>query len=526
MPSYELILRVPGERDECFTIANGGVVIGRSPSADVVLTDPLVSREHAWVGLEEGGLVAKDNGSRNGITVNGERYEHCVLKDGDMIGVGEHVLVVRKCKPLNDDSTLISDQEATAIYESILAEDQEGRLPILYKAAELSGEIFDLDELLGRILALIFENLAVRRGFILTVDKAVNEPEVRAQRVGAGGGPELPLSKTLIDHVFRNQTAVLTHDAREDERFDTSESIVGYEIQQAMCAPLHGRRGCVGAIYVDRALDMTRFTSDDLELLTAIGRVVGTAVENAQLYMENINRERLAAIGEATAGLGHCVKNILTGIKAGGEYMDMALQEKNFTYVERGWPFVRRATDRIEMLMMNLLTYSREREPQLSPSNINDLAAEVIEVVRSRADKVNVSIALQAEAVKPVMMDSREIYRVVLNLITNAIEACDAADRDDKTVVVKTATESSGCTVEVTDNGIGIPPEIMNKLSQAFVTTKGSSGTGLGLACSYKIAQEHGGDIFVTSEPGHGSTFSLFLPIKTMAAAKTASDLD
>jgi len=115
-----------------------------------------------------------------------------------------------------------------------------------------------------------------------------------------------------------------------------------------------------------------------------------------------------------------------------------------------------------------------------------------------------------------VYVDGRAIYRVILNLLMNAVEACEAREEGPRSVTLTTRAESQGSIIEVRDTGVGIPPEIRDKLSQAFVSTKGSRGTGLGLACSYKIVREHGGSIEVDSEVGQGTTFTVFLPNQTL----------
>jgi len=343
-------------------------------------------------------------------------------------------------------------------------------------------------------------------------------PELHASLVRDTADHELPISKTLINHVLKDRHAILTHNAQDDSRFEASASIISHNIREAMCAPLIGRYGVAGAIYVDSGPAESTFTDADLELLTSIGRVVGVAVENARLYKENIERERLAAIGRATAGLGHCVKNILTGLKAGGEFMDLALESDHIDWVRKGWPMVRRAAERIEDLMLDLLTYSRERPPHFQCIDINDLCAEALEVVARRAEQGNTEVELKKAEMSQAYLDGREIYRLVLNLLTNAVDACE--DKSGGRVVLETRSNARGCYIIVKDNGCGIPQDIQDNLFQAFVSTKGSGGTGLGLACCEKIVREHGGEITFETEVGLGTTFRVFLPHQTIAQAE------
>jgi len=104
------------------------------------------------------------------------------------------------------------------------------------------------------------------------------------------------------------------------------------------------------------------------------------------------------------------------------------------------------------------------------------------------------------------------MHRVLLNLLCNAIDACE---QEGGTIEISTGRDPRGFFLRVSDTGVGIPRENLSKLSQPFFTTKGEHGTGLGLACSYRIVEKHGGTISVDSEPGMGSTFTVHLPADT-----------
>ncbi len=514
MDEYELVLQKDGVNDTPYPIGPEGLVIGRAPDGDVVLTSQMVSRLHARVWFEEGVLMVEDMGSRNGIGLNGQRVTRSELNLGDELVIGDASFVLAKRFKATKGSSFISYKQAGILANEMVQKEGGGAAAILYKAAQLLGTVFDLDDLLTQILETIFDALPVRRGFILALSAEAEEPEIHAslsREPDTSEGP--PLSRTLIRHVFEQKSAVLTLDAMEDSRFDASQSILRYAIHGAMCAPLIGRETTVGAIYVDAGTEATVFTKEHLQLLTVIAWIVGVAVENARLYQENVDRERLVAIGQATAGVGHCVKNILTGIMGGAQFIDMAIEQQDLTYLERGWPIMSRAIERIENLVLNMLSFSRDHKPDLAPTDINGLVQEVFDIVRARATKKKVELEFQRGELHVAYADSRELYRVLLNLVTNALDACE---RKGGTVTVTTCSKPDGCYIEVKDTGQGIAPEVMSKLPQAFVSTKGSSGTGLGLACSYKIVREHGGKISVESKPGRGAKFTVFLPKQTL----------
>ncbi len=516
MNAYELVLRESSGVGRRYRVTPDGLLIGRGADNDICLADGKVSRTHARVYIEGDGLYVRDLESRNGIAVDGTVVEHAQLNDGNVLYIGDAALEVTVFSDSQVGQRVISYDEGTELYQGLIAKAGDERLKLVYRAAQLLGTVFDVDNLLDRILQLMFDALPnVQRGFVLLAPQPGREAEVCASRVrgshGASSGP--PLSHTLVDAVLREKQAVLTIDAQADSRFDAAMSVVNHKIHAAMCAPLCGRETVAGALYVDAGETEATFEQEDLELLMTLTRVVGVAVENARLYEERVERERLAAIGQATAGVGHCIKNIVTGIRGASEYIDQALQQRELRYLEKAWPIMGRAIQRIDMLVINLLTFSRERAMEVGPADVHGLVREVLEVVRGRADRYNITLEHVSDGNARAEMDAQAMYRVLLNLVTNALDACEEKGGQ---VTVSTRIDERVCSIEVRDTGPGIPPEVMPKLAQAFVSTKGSAGTGLGLACSYKIVREHGGDIVADSKPGQGAVFNVMLPRQTI----------
>lgn len=508
MADFELVLTHPNGVNERFPIPPAGLCIGRGTDNDVVLSDKLVSRHHARLWKEGDALYLQDLDSRNGVEVNSQRVRRAVVNNGDLIQVGDAMLHVTVSGGSNIGQSILSVEKARAVHESILHEAGSGRIAVLYQAAQLLGTVFDLDVLVSEILGVIFGALPVRRGFVILTGKD-GEPEIRATRSLETNDQGPPLSRTLISHVFEKGSSILTTDAQDDSRFDRAASIFGHQIHSAMCAPLRGRFEVVGAIYVDSGTVPRPYTNEDLGLLTAIALVVGVAVENARLYKENMDKERLAAIGQATAGLGHCIKNILTGIRGGSEFIDKAIREENLKYLKTGWNIMSRAVDRIEMLVMNMLTFSRDRKPDRSLADVSSMIRDVFDGLRARAEKAHVEFVLDNLESGRIDVDAQQIFRVIQNLALNALEACETTGG---IVTAESQYDQDGCTFTISDTGPGISPEVQAKLFQAFVSSKGSSGTGLGLACSHKIVREHGGTITAESTEGRGASFSVYLP--------------
>jgi signal transduction histidine kinase len=404
-------------------------------------------------------------------------------------------------------------------------------LAILYEASQAVSHILDIDQLLERILELIFRSMEADRGCVMLLrpDNRRLEPKaVRWRQPTVGDEETMAVSRTITDHVLRERQGVLVSDAARDERFAAGKSILRVGIREAICVPMKGRHETLGVLYLDTVTTMARalgeprrpkFTDDHLALAIALAHQAALAVEETRHYQAMVQAERLAAVGQTIAALSHHIKNILQGLRSGSDILRMGIGEKDDELVQQGWRIVEKNQAKIYDLVLDMLSYSKDREPALEETDLNALAADVIELMRGRAGDLGVQLASRFAADLPLTLaDSESIHRALLNLIGNALDAVEG--RPEPRVEVATEVESSGewvCIV-VRDNGVGIPPEKLPDLFKPFVSSKGARGTGLGLAVSRKSLREHGGDILVQSVPDQGSVFTLQLPLRNSLA--------
>ena len=523
MPTYELILRKDGQNVSRFRVGNKAVVIGRGSDSDIVLPDRMISRRHARLQVVGDTLTVEDLGSTNGIVVNGKHVRQYTVKEGDEIFLAKYNVLVERTgvqKQLSDTGAFISFDSGERVLDRIVKSPGAERLAALYRASELVGKQLEADDLMKAILDITFDALPVRRGFVMTRLDGDEEPDIRVSRFKGKETRGLPLSKTLMDYVFIHRSSVLTSNAKMDDRFDDAKSIFDYGIESAMCVPLAGHADIIGAIYVDGDTEATEFTQEDLELLTAIGRVVGVAVENTWLTEERVKRARLAALGEALAGISHCMRNVLQGVKIAEETLEEAIREKDWKSTETDWDSLRHHLGRFDKLVRDLLSFSRDEKARPEPVDLDTLVDEVFTTLSSYAAKAGVRLKRDDEPLGVCHCDRQHVYRVLLNLVMNGVDAC--VDREDGCVRIWAWRNKFGTYIEVEDNGIGIDSDNMSKIAQAFFTTKGSRGTGLGLACSNKLVEAHGGKIIIDSEPDKGSKFTVFIPMREDDAKKTA----
>ena len=229
-----------------------------------------------------------------------------------------------------------------------------------------------------------------------------------------------------------------------------------------------------------------------------------------------VQSERLAATGQTAASIAHAIKNIVGGLKGGMFVVNKGFELSNQDYLQDGWDMVQRNIAKISSLAMDLLTFSKERKPEYRLAEANEVAAEVVELLMKQAEEFGINLSLQtADDLEPVAMDVRGIHQCLVNLVSNAIDACqpEICGHEQGRVTLSTCSHPDWAVCfEVKDNGCGISAEDQEKIFTTFFSTKGADGTGLGLLNVQKIAQEHGGSIEVESEPAKGSTFRLLLP--------------
>ena len=560
MPSLFVIQgRDQGKR---FELREGVLGVGRDVSNFIRLQDTEVSRRHAEIRQSEDGYQWFDLGSSNGSFVNSVRVDGQPLRSGDRVQIGRTLMIYtetsdEKASDASHDVDIIGHGDSPSrIIRSVSQEEgsqflaglessgspwlarARSNLQIMYRTALAVSHTLDIDQLLRRIVELIFEWVEADRGCVMLIDRETDEfvPKVRRNRRD-DADDRIAISATILEYVRTHQEGVLTSDAREDDRWDPGASIVKLGVREAICVPMQGRYGMVGVIYIDtftspgRLLQekkaSNRFSDEHLKLMVAIAHQAALAVEDTSYYSAMLQAERLAAIGQTIAGLSHHVKNILQGIRGGSFLIEEGLKAQDWEVTDKGWRIVEKNQERISALVMDMLTFSKEREPEMVDADLNDVVRDVLELLQVRAEQAGVTLVDARTLQIPLMhFDPEGLHRAILNVVSNAIDACEEQEHARVEVVTEfLADEQNLLRILVRDNGAGIAADQLPRIFNVFVSGKGNRGTGLGLAVSQKILQEHNGEIRVESEPGEGSQFFLELPAVRVDATGEIADL-
>ncbi len=551
-----LVLQGP-DKGRRFELPDSPALVGRESRA-LPITDNTVSRRHCeLVPMEDTSWILKDLGSANGTWINGQRVERtATLKLGDQIRVGRTILVfgaqhgisraaggsvrltgndgmdasIMHTVASNDDSMVLAVPEPAAAAMA--------NLKLLYQLNASLGSSFDMDQVLEVVMDLVFEHVKADRGIILALDEKRNEliPKVVRTRDESGGGSngdngkgedkaaaaeKIHASRTIINYVIEKAEGVLSSNAMTDARFSKGKSVHNLGIRSALCVPIKCRRidgkdgdEIIGVIYIDSSVKNYTYSPDQLRLLTAIGLQAGLAIQNAKLYQQGLQAERLAAIGETTAALSHSIKNILQALRGGADVVEMGLKNNNVPQLTKGWRVVDRNMEKIYNLTMNLLAYSKDREPKLELVNPKKLLEECVELIAVPANDKGVMVVADVDKDHPaVPLDPDGMHQVIMNLLSNALDAV-APQEGLIRLVCHYDGENRQTLIEVIDNGSGIPEQMSKHMFELFHSTKGNRGTGIGLAVAKKIVEEHEGSISVQSRPAEGTTFTIRLPVE------------
>ncbi|QDT37113.1 ATP-binding protein [Stratiformator vulcanicus] len=533
-----------GARYEC----DGRLMhIGRGGRNEIRVLDSEVSRRHAMVEFDDDSYRIADLKSSNGTFVNGSKVESHQLVNGDRIRVGRSVILFSQSPSDVDSRPMVElvdllDQGApdrsrivsrtpkaltgTQIskgVDSVVAE-YRADLETLYQISEEAvSQGRSMEAVLDRILDLTVKVVGADRGCILLRNPESGGLVPQAVQLPTSSDDSItPVSRSIVDYVHHNGRGVRTTDASQDDRFDAGQSIVKSGIREALCVPMQGRYELCGVLYVDTLSNAatlasegteTRFSDEQLHLLLTIGRQSAMAVENNRYQEALVKAERLAAMGQTIALISHHIKNILQGVRGGSYLIEMGLDQHDEDNIRKGWGIVERNQDRIYNLVMDMLTFSKERTPSMQIGQVNEVVREAAELMKARADEVGVRLGIKLdEDLPPAMFDSEGIHRAILNIATNAIDAVEGSEKGAVRIETGYSESQDAVYISVVDNGPGIPDDMIDTVFQIFESTKGSRGTGLGLAVSRKILREHGGDIHIETKVGRGARFNLSWP--------------
>ena len=277
-------------------------------------------------------------------------------------------------------------------------------------------------------------------------------------------------------------------------------------------APVYIEDLTVRVIFLAIAGNLTNMLAEELRVQSTNYRRTAEQLVKANEAMHEAEiavrrSDRLAALGQLSAGLAHELRNPLGTIRASAEMLARNVSAENEVAKEVAG-FIGSEVDRANSLVTRFLQFARPLEPRLEPTDLAAALDRAIAMVEREAKGIAI-YKNYAPEIRPFPFDAELMERVFYNLVLNAAQASP----EGGTVTVKTRAAEGTAEIAVIDRGSGIDPGHLDSVFNPFFTTK-PSGVGLGLAICSKIVDEHGGKITVESEPGRGSVFRVLLPMR------------
>jgi signal transduction histidine kinase len=404
--------------------------------------------------------------------------------------------------------------------------DEIGRhvdqLELVNRAARALSSSLDLNESWERFVrevraGLLFDRLAL---VLAEGPKAIVIADAGLGEVGAGGSDwSRPLDETVLADLLRDGTTIVTPDIGESPRYPEEAEIAALGLRSRVVAPLAVAGRALGGLSVSR-IDPGGFTREEIDLVTLLGRQVGTAVENIRAFeAERAAAEELRRLSMLRADFVSLVSHELRGPMASVIGCASTLRQRWRTLSpeqrESFLALIDEETTRLAELIGDVLDTSRLEAGTFtyafSDVDLGELVRDVAAVVDLGQEEVAVRASVSGQLPR-VRGDRERLRQLLVNLLTNAVKYTVAGDE----VEVQAYADDGAVLVSVADNGPGISPEeqrlIFEKFGRAAAASGSKPGAGLGLFIARSIAEAHGGTLGVVSERDKGATFTVRLP--------------
>ncbi|MFC1849607.1 ATP-binding protein [candidate division CSSED10-310 bacterium] len=513
--------------------------IGRGITNDLRILDYNVSRQHALIELKDTLYLIKDLASTNGTMVNGMLIREKVLSEGDQVQIGKNILLFERDstriflpKTKNNFVEMLNDKDQQDI--KITSEMDTGqfkiidvnlaqkhpteliktcrKLSILVEIGKTISTYTQLVPLLSKIIESIFKILPVYRGFILLTDpySSTVQPVIMKKRGARTTKTEsIPISHKVIKYVQKYKKGILTRIRWSEIDLVPEHSSDKKVMISVMCAPLFIREQVIGFIWVDSKEHKSAFSTDDLELITAIAQQTSLAIENIQLTQNIIKGEHSLAMAEMFSSIIHEIKNPLSSIQV---YTELLQNTKQDEVRKEYCQVILNEINHLLDISNQILDYGQKISLHFEETDVTILIEEVVKILEQQALHKNISIKHVVEPNIPLVpLDRDKIKQVIFNIVLNALQIC--APNAAINISAAILPQKKYCRISITDTGPGIGADEIEHIFQPFYSNR-TDGTGLGLSISQKIVEEHQGRIQVESDEGGGATFHLELPLK------------
>ena len=486
-------------------------VLGRGHEANLRLSDPAVSHRHALILEINIQIWIEDLGSTNGVYVNDHKItEKTPVKLGDCLQMGQTKLLVTEAeKDIAEQTLVVHSLDSRAAREL----DQK-KLALIYEITMELSENQDVTVLANRIFSRLGQIFKQDRSYL-----ALFEEDGTLQPVSIEPATEpVPLSRSIVNRVFKNGESLLLEDAMSDASLREQESIIALRIRSAMCVPVIYHSQIHGLFYLDRNVPGA-YTHHDLEFLTAIAFILGPLIENARLWSELKNRytsaidtlrqtearlidmERTAAYVRLAQAMAHEIRNPLMAI--GGLARRMARPELESPHSSK-FQAIMDLVERVETVLKEVDTFVRLPRPQKKLTRVDSLIQEVI-------NGHNTAMQERAHVHRLLVHSSRVMVPLDPDLFKKALEMVfkEFLLSVPKESELKITIQGSGNELEIAIGDMDSSSCFCEVFEPALRDKPWSLGLFLNIA--HKIISDHGGRLLLDTA-GH-SAFPMLIKL-------------
>jgi two-component system sensor histidine kinase HydH len=401
-------------------------------------------------------------------------------------------------------------------------------LKMLVRFSSLINSSLDIKEVLNNALICVEQLLACKDISFFEVDKAKGELFFR---LATGEVAELikdrrlKIGEGLAGWVALTEKPAIVADSYQDPRFSRCfDSLSGFKTKSILCVPVKTKDQLIGVMEVINKRDGQEFNEIDLELLTLLGNLIGTAVENAYLYgrlqeklslteeelkvvqKKLLQTERLAALGKLSQGVAHEVRNPVTII--GGFVRRLQKRSAPADPCQETCQIILTQLAKLEKMVREIEAFASLSHLKLQPSNLVEVVDQVVCDNLPALSQQAIQVRWESPGDFPLFpIDVNLLRHALQHLVDNAREAMPGGG----CLAVTLALEPKGVRITLADTGVGIAPEDLPHLFDPFFSSK-PQGTGMGLTTVYRIISDHQGEIKIQSLPGQGTEVQLWLP--------------
>ena len=321
--------------------------------------------------------------------------------------------------------------------------------------------------------------------------------------------------KDIITDSYPLNKFIIIDDVLNDSRVLKAKEKWAGGIRMILDLPLTLGRNIVGIISI-LFTEKRKFSEEELDFLVSISEQCASAINKERMIEAQrsqydhlaLQTEKLSALGRMAASIAHEINNPLAGILLYGTNLAKKIPEEG--PLKEGLKVIINETIRCKTIIQELLEFSQDKEPKKSLINVNNIIEKALSILENefRLQHILVKKDLSSD-MQDMLLDMNLMQQVFVNIILNAVEAIK--DKGVRTISSQMVPNQSYGKIEIADNGCGIPPENLGKIFEPFFSTK-TKGTGLGLAVSYGIIQNHQGTIQVLRQPEGGTRFIIKIP--------------